>query len=41
MRPERLTEKAHEAVQNAAREAQERGEEAIEAEHVLASHSGW
>jgi ATP-dependent Clp protease ATP-binding subunit ClpB len=35
MRPERLTEKAQEAVQSAAREAQERGQQAIEAEHLL------
>ncbi|MBJ7597172.1 MAG: ATP-dependent chaperone ClpB [Candidatus Nephthysia bennettiae] len=35
MRPERLTEKAQEAVQSAAREAQERGQQAIEPEHLL------
>src|SRR4030088_3709881 len=35
MRPERLTEKAQEAVQSAAREAQERGQHAIEPEHLL------
>src|ERR1700738_4766121 len=37
MRPERLTEKAQEAIQNAAREAQERGQQAIEPEHLLLS----
>ncbi|MDQ6742786.1 MAG: ATP-dependent chaperone ClpB, partial [Candidatus Dormibacteraeota bacterium] len=37
MRPERLTEKAQEAVQSAAREAQERGQQAIEPEHLLLS----
>jgi ATP-dependent Clp protease ATP-binding subunit ClpB len=35
MRLERLTEKAQEAVQAAAREAQDRGQQAIEVEHLL------
>jgi ATP-dependent Clp protease ATP-binding subunit ClpB len=35
MKLERLTEKAQEALQTAAREAQERGQQAIEPEHVL------
>jgi ATP-dependent Clp protease ATP-binding subunit ClpB len=37
MRPERLTKKAQEAVQSAAREARESGEQAIEPEHLLLS----
>jgi ATP-dependent Clp protease ATP-binding subunit ClpB len=35
MRLEKLTEKAHEALQTAAREAQERGQQAIEPDHLL------
>src|SRR2546421_5855811 len=35
MKLERLTEKAQEALQTAAREAQERGQQAVEPEHVL------
>ena len=35
MRPDRFTEKAQEAIQTAAREAQDRGQQSVEPEHLL------